>query len=180
MSDVFSQRLSHQWRTEEAAILVGYRTALHDNPQLTNRHWPGKPPLRIAVDRELQLPLTHHLLDDSTPAWLLNSLQEKTAGQTHYVSLDFQGDWITQLMDRLYAAGQLSLIVEGGAALLQQFIERELWDEARVITTPALLEDGIAAPVLPGATIMMQQSLHADHLDVYLPDAVIYPVGAAL
>ena len=51
-----SKQLLHRWRTEEAAIMVGFNTALNDDPQLTSRMWAGRQPLRIVLDRKLALP----------------------------------------------------------------------------------------------------------------------------
>lgn len=42
ISNSFTNRLVHKWRSEEDAIMVGPNTALHDNPGLTTRNWPGK------------------------------------------------------------------------------------------------------------------------------------------
>jgi len=50
ISNQQSSQLVHKWRTEEDAIMVGYNTAVNDNPQLTARLWQGKNPLRIALD----------------------------------------------------------------------------------------------------------------------------------
>ena len=44
ISNEFSDRLVHKWRSEEAAIMVGTNTALVDNPSLTNRLWGRKQP----------------------------------------------------------------------------------------------------------------------------------------
>src|SRR5208283_77255 len=42
LTDDYSRRLAHKWRTEEDAILVGTNTALIDDPQLTARLWQGR------------------------------------------------------------------------------------------------------------------------------------------
>jgi diaminohydroxyphosphoribosylaminopyrimidine deaminase / 5-amino-6-(5-phosphoribosylamino)uracil reductase len=41
-----------------------------------------------------------------------------------------------------------SLIVEGGTKVLSQFIEKSLWDEARVFTGKVKFGSGISAPIL--------------------------------
>lgn len=45
--------------------------------------------------------------------------------------------------------GVSSLMVEGGAGLLNSFIDSNLYDEIRVETSPILLEKGLKAPSLP-------------------------------
>ena len=56
-SSPLSSMLVHKRRAEHSAILVGRRTALLDNPSLTTRSWQGKSPVRMAIDRNLTLPL---------------------------------------------------------------------------------------------------------------------------
>lgn len=147
LSHPFTKTLTHRWRSAESAILVGYQTALHDDPALDARHWDQQHPLRIVIDRKLQLPATHQLLDGSMPTWFLNEQTEKATGLTQYLKLNFD-DFFTALFERLLAAGKTSLFVEGGAFTLQQFLDKGWWDEARVYQTAAALGGGIAAPVI--------------------------------
>ncbi len=104
----------------------GRRTALLDNPQLTARHWEGLHPLRIVLDRKLQLPRTHNVFDNTAATWVINERHEILDGNIHSVKLRFDDTLLSQLMQRLYDARILSLIVEGGAELLNSFIEKGL------------------------------------------------------
>jgi diaminohydroxyphosphoribosylaminopyrimidine deaminase / 5-amino-6-(5-phosphoribosylamino)uracil reductase len=54
-------------------------------------------------------------------------------------------------MTVLCQAKLTSLIIEGGARLLQSFIDADLWDEARIFTGSALLGDGVTAPKIKSA-----------------------------
>lgn len=167
MSNEYSQRLSHQWRREEAAILVGAHTALNDNPQLLSRYGEGRQPLRIALDKELQLPATHHLLSRTHPTWIINRHREGAEGHTRYIQYE-PGEGMTGfLLSQLYRENIQSLIVEGGAVLLQSYIDAGTWDEARVFSTPPMLEQGIAAPVLANATLLLDTALGQDQLKVF-------------
>jgi diaminohydroxyphosphoribosylaminopyrimidine deaminase/5-amino-6-(5-phosphoribosylamino)uracil reductase len=62
ISNAYTNRLVHRWRSEEAGILVGTRTALADDPALTARLWNGPDPVRLVIDKELRLPGTTLLL----------------------------------------------------------------------------------------------------------------------
>nr|WP_311136672.1 bifunctional diaminohydroxyphosphoribosylaminopyrimidine deaminase/5-amino-6-(5-phosphoribosylamino)uracil reductase RibD [Hymenobacter cellulosilyticus] len=44
ISGPLAQAAVHQWRTEEQAILIGTRTALHDNPASTPANGPARTP----------------------------------------------------------------------------------------------------------------------------------------
>ncbi|RZL43620.1 MAG: bifunctional diaminohydroxyphosphoribosylaminopyrimidine deaminase/5-amino-6-(5-phosphoribosylamino)uracil reductase RibD, partial [Pedobacter sp.] len=59
-----AKEISHKWRSEEDAILVGKQTALIDNPQLTNRTGIGKNPIRILIDSNLSIPTSSNLYND--------------------------------------------------------------------------------------------------------------------
>jgi diaminohydroxyphosphoribosylaminopyrimidine deaminase/5-amino-6-(5-phosphoribosylamino)uracil reductase len=169
MTDEYSLRLSHQWRREEAAIMVGYNTAMQDNPQLICRYGEGVQPLRILLDKDLRIPSTHHLLAQHFPTWLVNQLVDKTVDHLRYVQLDFSVPLLPQLLQELYKAQQLSLIVEGGATLMQHFIDQGLWDEARIFTTPNCLSEGIAAPLLQQHKLVFEHPLRQDLLHIYRP-----------
>ena len=45
-----------QETAEHSAILVGTRTAELDNPGLNVRHWYGRSPVRIVLDRQQSYP----------------------------------------------------------------------------------------------------------------------------
>ena len=55
ISNNYSKRLVHKWRSEVDAIMVGTTTAEVDNPELTNRFYFGKSPIRVVLDRNSRL-----------------------------------------------------------------------------------------------------------------------------
>jgi len=168
LSNQYSDRLVHRWRSEEMAILVGTNTALTDDPQLTTRLWPGKSPLRLVIDRELKTPRHYRLWDNSVPTWFFTEKEAAVNGQTETLQLDFRQPLLPQLMERLYERNITSVLVEGGAYVLQRFIEAGLWDEARVINgTTAILPEGQKAPVLPRALLMDETTLEGDRISYY-------------
>ncbi|MCD6013858.1 MAG: riboflavin biosynthesis protein RibD [Flavipsychrobacter sp.] len=163
-----TQKLVHKWRTEEAAIMVGHTTALMDNPQLTARHWEGLHPLRIVFDRKLQLPRTHNVFDNTAATWVINERHEILDGNIHSVKLRFDETLLAQLMQRLYEARILSVMVEGGAVLLNSFIAQGLWDEARVLTGEVEIGEGVDAPVISKAEHAIDDFSGKDKLDVFV------------
>jgi diaminohydroxyphosphoribosylaminopyrimidine deaminase / 5-amino-6-(5-phosphoribosylamino)uracil reductase len=145
--------LVHRWRGEEAAIMVGTNTALIDNPSLTTRHWPGKNPVRVVIDKELKIPESSKLFDEQADTIIFNTLKTYIEGRNRFVKLDAQ-NFLDEIVNTLYDLQILSLIVEGGSKLLQSFIDADLWDEARVITNTALqIGSGTKAPYLNGNVV---------------------------
>ncbi|HJW16280.1 MAG TPA: bifunctional diaminohydroxyphosphoribosylaminopyrimidine deaminase/5-amino-6-(5-phosphoribosylamino)uracil reductase RibD, partial [Flavisolibacter sp.] len=67
ITNAYTNRLVHKWRSEQMAILVGTNTAMHDDPSLNTRLWPGNSPVRLVIDKELALPPGLKLFDGSIP-----------------------------------------------------------------------------------------------------------------
>lgn len=153
LSNALSKRLVHRWRATFDAIMVGTETARIDNPRLTNRLYPGPAPLRIIPDRAGRLSADLHIMDGAVPTWILTrESATRPADQPNlsFVAVPEEKHTIPYLME-LMASNQLtSLLVEGGARLLNSFIEYNLWDEARIIDTPVYLGQGIQGPIISG------------------------------
>jgi diaminohydroxyphosphoribosylaminopyrimidine deaminase/5-amino-6-(5-phosphoribosylamino)uracil reductase len=148
ISNDFSRTLVHKWRTEEDAILVGTGTALHDDPQLNVRNWQGKNPLRIVIDLHLRLPSYLHLFDGKQPTICYNLHKSGTEENLTWAQLQQPDNSMQEIIQDLYARKIQSVIVEGGSKILNSFIEKGLWDEARIFESPQVFEKGIAAPAL--------------------------------
>ena len=145
--------LNHKWRSEEDAILVGYNTALRDNPSLTNRLWAGKNPLRVVLDRDGSLPKNLKIFDDSART----------------VVLDFHGDDMPQnVLTALNEMKVQSLIIEGGASTHRRFIEAGLWDEARIFVADVMLGGGTKAAEIRGGRLVDTENVGGDRLLRYV------------
>lgn len=144
-----AKTLSHKWRSEEDAILVGANTARIDNPQLNVRHWHGRNPKRVVIDKNLSLPDNLYLFDRSVDTLVFNAVKTDWQGEIKYIALE-NFDWYLpqQILYQLHLMDIQSLIIEGGVKTLRLFIEAGLWDEARVISAPHYWENGIKTPEL--------------------------------
>jgi len=142
-----SQKLVHQWRSEEDAILVGKNTARIDNPQLNTRLWPGKSPKRVVIDRNLELDTNLHLFDNSVETFAFNAIKTDLQEKIKYIALEDFDRFVPQyILFQLYLQDVQSIIIEGGAHTLNTFIEAGLWDEARIFTGKMLFPAGVKAP----------------------------------
>ena len=149
LSTPITQAYVHKQRAEHKAILVGRQTALLDNPSLTTRHWYGKNPLRLVIDRHLTLPTSLRLFDGQTETIVFTEKEKEDAPNLIYQKLDFSTDILPQIMSVLYEKKIQSLMVEGGRCLLQSFIDAELWDEIFVEHARQVLGNGVKAPKIP-------------------------------
>ena len=168
ISNELTNRLVHKWRSEEASILVGPRTALLDNPALTARNWTGPDPIRLVIDKDLQLPNDLQLFDKKVRTIVFNNHKHEEDGPIQYYQLSADSSLINQLVLALHHLKIQSVLVEGGARLLQSFIDEDYWDEARVITGDELeIPAGLPAPQLQHARLISRESLLSDTIRYY-------------
>lgn len=149
LSNQYSRLFVHKWRSEEQVIMAGTGTIKKDNPQLTTRLWAGSSPLRIVVDKNLELDDNYHVFDRQAQTWIVNEKQEKVDHHVKFVQLKFGDDLLEDLLTLLHNHYYSSMIVEGGQKLLNTFIREGLWDEARVFIAPKYFGKGLQAPRLP-------------------------------
>ncbi|PSR11225.1 MAG: bifunctional diaminohydroxyphosphoribosylaminopyrimidine deaminase/5-amino-6-(5-phosphoribosylamino)uracil reductase RibD [Bacteroidetes bacterium] len=169
LTNDYSRRLVHKWRTATDAILVGAGTARADNPALTTRYFPGPQPLRMVLDRKGNLPPHLQLFDGQHPTVVFTENPRTESKNLRFVTHDFSAvDWLPALLHKIADLRIAHLTVEGGAWLLEQFISQAYWDEARVFTTPQVWHAGKAAPVLHVEPVFATHLL-ADQLQVYHP-----------
>jgi len=77
---------------------------------------------------------------------------------------------VHQVSNALYQLKILSVIVEGGATLLQSFVDEGMWDEARVISNRQLaIGNGLPAPFLTDCEKTGEQNIFSDTIDFYKP-----------
>lgn len=168
ISNEQSRQVVHKWRSEEDAVLVGTKTAAHDNPILTVRDWSGRNPVRVVIDRFLRLPDKLSLFDGSVKTICYNVLKHEEHPNLILVRLA-ETNFLESLVAHLGSTGIQSLIVEGGSTTLSLFISAGLWDEARVFTSNRQFYAGILAPAFEGSWIA-EEKIESDTLRIYSPD----------
>lgn len=156
-----SKLLLHQWRAEEAAILVGAKTLINDNPALTTRLVPGNNPLRLIL---------HH----GTLEGDYNALQDPEGHVTMAYDKGRLTESIPNILDQLQARKIQSVIVEGGAATLQAFLKSGYFDEIRQFVSKSELKAGLAAPAVPaGVALQSVTASGSDSLFWYTHSAAL-------
>jgi diaminohydroxyphosphoribosylaminopyrimidine deaminase/5-amino-6-(5-phosphoribosylamino)uracil reductase len=143
-----SKKIVHTWRAQEQAILVGTNTALLDNPALTVRLTEGKNPLRILIDKELKVLITNSIFSEAAETIVFTEKNRLSKNNIIYHQIDFTKDIVSQILNYLYDKKITSIIIEGGAHTLQSFINKDLWDEARIFTGNKYFQSGIKAPII--------------------------------
>lgn len=173
ISNEFTNRQVHKWRSEEAGILVATKTALFDDPSLNTRLWPGKDPVRLIVDMNLRLPTTLQVFNKQQRSIIFNRVKHEEEGNILYYQVTEDVSIVHQILNGCYYLNIQSILVEGGAMLLQTFIDEGIWDEARVITNPALIiNEGLPAPQLKDQEVVRTENIFSDTIHYYANRAI--------
>jgi diaminohydroxyphosphoribosylaminopyrimidine deaminase/5-amino-6-(5-phosphoribosylamino)uracil reductase len=157
-----SRLLSHHWRAERDAVVVGIGTALADDPLLTSRiEGAERQPRRIVFDSEGRLPLDSQLVR-SAPEIPLTVVVSRAAPRTATDGLEVAGAdvivatgenepaRIRSALDQLGAAGVSSLLLEGGPHLAGAFLDAGEVDEMRLFIAPVVIGGTNARDPLEG------------------------------
>lgn len=164
-----ARRVVHQWRAECDAIMVGRKTVEMDDPQLTVRDAQGENPLRVVLDRRMKLPVSSRVFDCQASTLIFTEIESKVAHSASQ-TIDYSQDILPQVLAHLNERSVGVLLVEGGAQLLNSFIEAGLWDEARIFTAQKPILDyypyhfssrvmGIKAPEIEGLEVETDETL---------------------
>lgn len=173
ISGELSRMRVHQWRAEEAAIVVGTNTALRDNPSLTVRNWSGSSPVRVLIDKALKVDSTYNIFNDQSKTIIFNQEKDDKNGHLEWIKLDFSQSIIKPMLQELYDRNLQSLIVEGGTQLINSFLETGQWDEIRRFKSKSVeFRSGIEAPHVRGSLID-EESIENDELNIYLAQGLV-------
>ena len=167
ITNKYSGQLVHKWRSEEAGILVGTTTALDDNPSLNVRKWTGKDPVRLVVDRELKISKDAALFDQTQKTIVITEKNvENNSPQLLFEKIEFSENIAAEICRICHKNEIQSVIIEGGRNTLQQFIDRKLWDEARIFTGNTSFGKGTPAPVFSAKKIS-ENMIEGDRLEIF-------------
>lgn len=155
--------LVHKLRATHDAIMVGSSTVIKDNPSLNCRSWNGNNPKRIVIDRQAKLHNTANIFNDklSPTIYFTSKIRKELPCDVEQILVDTNSS-LCEIMRILYNKGITSVLLEGGASLLQNAIDNNIWDEAQVEISPITLckKGSINAPIL---NIMPYKSLEIDN-----------------
>ena len=165
----------HELRARCDCILVGIRTAIADDPELTVRiaGLEDRSPVRIVLDRKFELPLTSKLVKTARglpvvvaalpPSALpgISPSRGEMPGRSEGVRPDhrrqqlidagveiLQASTLENLLHILADRGMSELLVEGGAFAAKSFLEADLVDRIMLFESPVVVgEGGIETPL---------------------------------
>ena len=142
---------THQFRGSVDGILISSKTAYFDRPSLTTRNWTGQSPTPIILLSQ-EFPLQREWLAglEVQPIIIGNEIPNGFSGiNCNPRNLD---QWVPKLLD----FGLNHILVEGGARILQSFIDADLADSIHKYISKDQLEEGVNAPEAPNLRTVAQ------------------------
>lgn len=176
ISNPLTQTNVHKLRSEVQAILVGTETALKDNPSLSVRYWSGNNPIRVVLDRNGRLPINLNLFDNTVKTIIFTESKDKldarfaSKDQIEVIQIHFNEKLLKEILIELGRMSIQSLLVEGGAQLLQLFIDQELWHRAQIETGDIIIKEGVKAPILKNAFLIDTVFYQKNQISYYKPN----------
>lgn len=149
--------LTHQWRHEETAILIGKNTLQTDNPQLNTRLIEGRDAIPIVLSNEKLG--THFSILQNDAIWI--------GSQSNQETMNIDAHDLVEVMHALYNKDIQSVLVEGGKKTLESFISSGLYDEIRIWEADQLFVKGLPAPAPPSELKFKVHPLEKERLLLY-------------
>ncbi len=134
----------HRLRALADAVVIGVKTALHDDPQLTVRLADGTSPARVVIDPDGRLPNDARLLTDaSTRRIVIQAVDKARPPEVETVILP-RDKWISpqDIMAALTTCGFRTILIEGGGITITQFLEAGLLNRLHMAIAPLLIGSG--------------------------------------
>ncbi len=159
VTGIESRRRVHRFRSWNDSILVGMKTAVIDDPELTVRLVKGRSPKRIVLDPKLDCPVNLKLFNKNEKTETVFFCNQ-TASPDRIKKYENAGAGVIQLdgrnpnnvdlktvLKKLGDDGISSLLVEGGANIASSFLAAGLVDYCYLFYSPRFFGKG-----LPGIT----------------------------
>lgn len=147
ISTALTKQLVHKMRAENMAIMVGSGTVLADNPHLTVKHWSGRNPVRVVLDRRGRIPEDARVMVDAAEPSDYMALPRTMVWRNAALPLEWMAD-----------KGIHSVLVEGGTEVLSSLMRDGWYDEIHVEVNPRLfVGEGTPAPALPDSMQPLEQ-----------------------
>lgn len=160
---------THRLRALHAAVLVGGRTVLADDPQLTVRAVAGPQPRRVVLSGCASV-LGHDRRVLRDAGCLLLATRAGLEGRAvpravEVAALDGGGTRIDggEVAQALWARGLDSVLVEGGGATASSFVLADRVDRLHLHFAPLVLGAGVASFALPSLAGAGGRRLHGAH-----------------
>ncbi len=145
----------HRMRALVDGVIVGVKTALHDQPRLTVRLCEGPNPARIVIDPHGRLPNDAPIFRaDGARRLVIQAVEQDRPEGVEVIALQATEGRLEpdDMLAALHKAGLTTLLIEGGGFTISRFIDAGLLSRLHIAIAPVLIgagQQGITMPYPP-------------------------------
>lgn len=149
ITSIAQRKAARKLRRIFDGVLIGFETAIHDQPRLLPAPRTERPYMRVVLDSHLRLPHSSSLVKSARRHPLI--LVGSEAGEIRRRGLEGKGVTVLVVENQggrvsldaalraLFARGLTSLLVEGGSEVMGSFVRDALFDEIVIFRAPLIL-----------------------------------------
>jgi riboflavin-specific deaminase-like protein len=170
----------HRMRALVDAVVIGVRTALHDQPRLTVRLCAGRNPARVVIDPQGRLPDDALVLaDDGARRIVVQAVERARPAGVTVIRLPLRDGQLdpAEIAAALRAEGLQSLLIEGGGITIARFLEAGLLTRLQVAVAPLLIGGGPQGLTLPHPTASLSDAIRPDTRVFSLGSDTVFDCG---
>jgi riboflavin-specific deaminase-like protein len=167
----------HRMRALVDGVLIGVRTALHDQPRLTVRLCPGSNPARIVVDPRGRLPDDAALFHaDGARRIVVQGVPKPRPKGVEVITLPTDSGWLdpSEILAALRDRDLGNLMIEGGGITIARFLEAGLLNRLQVAVSPVLIGAGPQGLTLQNPVTRLSDALRPETRAYALGPEVVF------
>lgn len=134
ISDIEDMERVMLLRKSVDAVLIGANTVRIDNPVIKGAH------KIIILDGNLALDNNYKIFHGNSQN--IYVITERNGNINGATIINVQNTAIEYIVDKIYSMGIKSILVEGGANVIEQFIRAKLFDEFYIFINPGIILNG--------------------------------------
>jgi diaminohydroxyphosphoribosylaminopyrimidine deaminase/5-amino-6-(5-phosphoribosylamino)uracil reductase len=172
----------HKIRKKVDALLVGVRTILVDNPNLTIRLVKSnKQPYKIIIDPHLQCPVNARIFKEKDKVILATTderAKQKYPGSLIWVFKEKNGliD-VKEILKRAGKEGITSVMVEGGSETFTHFIQAGVIDKYFLFYSPSFIGKGVPLTSFPLKRVFFDAAIRKIGQDILVESTNVYGIN---
>jgi len=155
ITNEYSDKIVHKWRSENHAIMVGTGTIISDDPSLTVRNVKGNNPIRIILDRNKKLDISKYKVFNDEFQNNTIVVSDKTMENTEYkdslkkrkiklIEINNKNFELNSVLEELFKRDISTLMIEGGVELTKSVIKDNIAQRIAIFIGSKNIENGIS------------------------------------
>lgn len=167
---------AHRIRAVVDAVIIGNKTLLEDQPQLTVRHVEGKNPAKVVIGNSNYCEASLTASGCKVFRITTNDVSNYQNSKVEYIQLQNDNGRIKSedILSELHKKGIYSVLIEGGSYTTSIFLDEKNIDILQLHISPMLFGSGLKAFNLPSINTVNESCSFEHHFYHPIGDAIMF------